>query len=75
MATDLALIVQIKQHDASALAELCDRYGARVYSLAYAILGRGDDCAGSHSGHVYQAHGRSCITGLDSGFKLLLSRI
>ncbi|BCX05086.1 MAG: DNA-directed RNA polymerase sigma-70 factor [Candidatus Roseilinea sp.] len=39
MATDLALIARIKQRDASALAELYDRYGARVYSLACAILG------------------------------------
>lgn len=39
MATDFALIARIKQRDASALAELYDRYGARVYSLACAILG------------------------------------
>jgi RNA polymerase sigma-70 factor (ECF subfamily) len=39
MDTDLALIARIKRRDASALAELYDRYGARVYSLACAILG------------------------------------
>jgi RNA polymerase sigma-70 factor (ECF subfamily) len=39
MTTDLALIARIKQHDANALAELYDRYGARVYSLACAIVG------------------------------------
>jgi RNA polymerase sigma-70 factor (ECF subfamily) len=39
MTTDLALIARIKQRDAAALAELYDRYGARVYSLACAIAG------------------------------------
>jgi RNA polymerase sigma-70 factor (ECF subfamily) len=39
MTTDLALIARIKQRDASALAELYDLYGARVYSLAVAIVG------------------------------------
>lgn len=39
MDTDLALIARIRQRDAHALAELYDRYGARVYSLAVAIVG------------------------------------
>jgi RNA polymerase sigma-70 factor (ECF subfamily) len=39
MNTDLALIARIKQRDAAALAELYDRYGTRVYSLAVAIVG------------------------------------
>ncbi len=39
MDTDLALLARIKRRDASALAELYDRYGTRVYSLALAIVG------------------------------------
>lgn len=39
MAADLDLVTRIARRDASALAELYDRYGARVYSLAVAIVG------------------------------------
>ena len=38
MTTDLALIARIQQRDATALAELYDRYGTRVFSLAVAIV-------------------------------------
>lgn len=39
MDTDLARVARIKQRDAHVLAELYDRYGAHVYSLAFAIAG------------------------------------
>jgi RNA polymerase sigma-70 factor (ECF subfamily) len=41
MNPEQALMARIKQCDSSALAELYDLYGSRVYSLAVAILGDG----------------------------------
>jgi RNA polymerase sigma-70 factor (ECF subfamily) len=39
MHDDLALMARIRRRDHTALAELYDRYGGRVYSLAIAIVG------------------------------------
>ena len=39
MSTDLDLIARIQQRDHVALSELYERYSARVYSLAVAIVG------------------------------------
>jgi len=39
MHEDLALIARIKRRDHTALAELYDKYGGRVYSLAVTIVG------------------------------------
>jgi RNA polymerase sigma-70 factor (ECF subfamily) len=38
MQDDLALMARIRRRDGAALAELYDRYGGRVYSLAFAIV-------------------------------------
>ncbi len=39
--SDYDLMRRVLDHDASALAELYDRYGSRVYSLAVTIVGEG----------------------------------
>jgi RNA polymerase sigma-70 factor (ECF subfamily) len=39
MQDDLALMARIRRRDHSALAELYDKYGGRVYSLAVTIVG------------------------------------
>src|SRR6266487_2396508 len=41
MSSDQELMARIRQRDTSALGELYDAYGSRVFSLAVAILGDG----------------------------------
>ena len=41
--TDEQLIARIRQHDNGALEQLVSRYEARVYNLAYRMLGNRDD--------------------------------